>query len=288
MIGQEIQANRHRWSRGKIISAVLFGIGLLLAIYAFWIEPDRLVVHQVSVNLPSWSEKLGNLRIAAISDIHAGAPHISQKKLHELVERTNAQQPDLILLAGDFVIQRVMGGTFMKPELLAAELKSLKARIGTFATLGNHDWWYNAPHVKVTLEQAGIRVLDNQAVKVDQNSFSFWLVGFADEWEGRPNIIETMKQVTDDSPIIAFTHNPDLFPSIPNQVALTIAGHTHGGQVALPLIGRPIVPSKYKQRYAAGHIVENGKHLFVTTGVGTSIIPVRFGVPPEIAILTIN
>ena len=261
MTEQEVQTTRHRWSRGKIISAMLFGIGLLLAIYAFWIEPNRLVVHQAQINLPSWPAALRGLRIAVISDIHAGAPHISQNKLRQLVEFTNAQQPDLILLAGDFVIQRVMGGKFMEPETIAAELRHLNARLGTFATLGNHDWWYNAPRVKVALEEASIRVLDNQAVKVDQDSFPFWLVGFADEWEGNPNIIETLKQVTDDSPVIAFTHNPDLFPIIPNQVALTIAGHTHGGQVAIPLIGRPIVPSKYKQRYAAGHIVENGKHL---------------------------
>ncbi|MGH9802309.1 MAG: metallophosphoesterase, partial [Blastocatellia bacterium] len=151
-----------------------------------------------------------------------------------------------------------------------------------------HDWWYNAPRVKTALEEAGIRVLDNQAITIKQGGKVFWLAGFADEWEGNPKVAETLKQVTDDSSIIAFTHNPDLFPVIPNRVSLTIAGHTHGGQVALPLIGRLVVPSKFKQRYAVGHVIENGKHLFVTTGVGTSIIPVRFGVPPEIAILTIN
>lgn len=280
------ETDKRRWSRRKIIFVVLFGIGLLLAVYAFVIEPSRLVVRQVTINLSS--SELRGMRIAAISDLHAGAPYISQEKLRHLVELTNAQQPDLILLAGDFVIQRVLGGKFMEPATMAAELKHLKARQGVFATLGNHDWWYNAARVRVALEEAGIRVLDNQAIKVEQNGKPFWLVGFADEWEGNPKIIETLKQVTDDSPVIAFTHNPDLFPGIPNQVALTLAGHTHGGQVALPLIGRPMIPSKYKQRYAAGHIVENGKHLFVTTGVGTSIIPVRFGVPPEIALLTIN
>lgn len=280
------ETDKRRWSRRKIIFVVLFGIGLLLAVYAFVVEPNRLVVRQVTINLSS--SELRGMRIAAISDLHAGAPYISQEKLRHLVELTNAQQPDLILLAGDFVIQRVLGGKFMEPAKMAAELKHLKARQGVFATLGNHDWWYNAARVRVALEEAGIRVLDNQAIKVEQNGKPFWLVGFADEWEGNPKIIETLKQVTDDSPVIAFTHNPDLFPGIPNQVALTLAGHTHGGQVALPLIGRPMIPSKYKQRYAAGHIVENGKHLFVTTGVGTSIIPVRFGVPPEIALLTIN
>jgi hypothetical protein len=84
--------------------------------------------------------------------------------------------------------------------------------------------------------------------------------------------------------IIALTHNPDIFPLVPPRVAITLAGHTHGGQVYLPLIGRPIVPSRYGQRYAIGHIEEGGRHLFVTSGIATSIIPVRFLVPPEIVI----
>lgn len=89
-------------------------------------------------------------------------------------------------------------------------------------------------------------------------------------------------------PIIAFTHNPDVFPEIPSRVALTIAGHTHGGQVHVPIVGRPVVPSQYGERFAAGHIEEGGRHLFVSTGLGTSILPVRFRVPPEISILTVR
>lgn len=279
---------RQRWTRGKIMMLALFSIALLLAIYALLIEPNRLIVHRESITLASWPAELRGMKIAAISDIHAGAPHIKLDKVRRLVELTNAQQPDLILLPGDFVIQNVLGGSFVEPTALAAELKHLKANYGVFATLGNHDWWYNAPRVKSAFEEAGIKVLENLTEKIERNGKTFWLAGFADEWEGNPNIAETLRQVADDSPIIAFTHNPDLFPTIPNRVALTVAGHTHGGQVALPLVGRLVVPSRYKQRYAAGLVIENGKQLFVTTGVGTSIIPVRFGVPPEIALLTIQ
>jgi predicted MPP superfamily phosphohydrolase len=106
--------------------------------------------------------------------------------------------------------------------------------------------------------------------------------------EGNPDITSALARVNNGAPIIALTHNPDIFPSIPARVALTIAGHTHGGQVAFPIIGRLIVPSDYGQRYAIGHIVEGSKHLFVTSGVGTSIFPVRFRVPPEISLLTID
>lgn len=279
---------KRRWSRGKITVVSILTIGLLLAVYAFVIEPDRLIVREAAINLPSWPAEFKGLRVAAISDIHAGAPHIKLDKIRQLVEMTNAQQPDLILLAGDFVIKNVIGGSFIQPEILAAELKNLKARNGVFATLGNHDWWYNVTQVQKALEEVGIRVLENQTVKIERNGQHIWLAGFSDAWKGNPNVNETLKQVADDLPIIAFTHNPDIFPGIPTRVALTIAGHTHGGQVALPLIGRMFVPSQFGQRYAAGHIIEDGKHLYVTTGIGTSIIPVRFGVPPEISLLTIN
>lgn len=279
---------KHRWTRGKIIFLSLIGVGFLLAIYAFVIEPNRLVVRQTTITLSGWPEELRGLRVAVFSDLHAGSPHITLEKIRRIVETTDAARPDLILLPGDFVIQDVLGGTFIEPEVFSVELKNLKARDGVFATLGNHDWWYNAPRIQAALEKAGIRVLENQAVKIERSGKAFWLAGLADEWEGNPKIEETLKQVTDSAPVIAFTHNPDLFPAIPSRIELTIAGHTHGGQVALPFIGRPVVPSRFGQRYAVGHIIEDNKHLFVTPGIGTSIVPVRFGVPPEVSVLTIN
>src|SRR5262245_35163912 len=123
---------------------------------------------------------------------------------------------------------------------------------------------------------------------IDRDGAAIWVAGIGDKWEGNPNIDSALAKAGDSATIIAFTHNPDIFPSIPARVALTIAGHTHGGQVALPIIGRPIVPSDFGQRYAAGHIVEGSKQLFVTSGIGTSILPVRFRVPPEISLLTID
>ena len=97
----------------------------------------------------------------------------------------------------------------------------------------------------------------------------------------------TLGAINTDHAVLAFTHNPDVFPDIPESVSLTVGGHTHGGQVYIPFVGRPMVPSEYAGRYASGHIIENGKHLFVSTGIGTSILPVRFFVPPEISVLTL-
>jgi predicted MPP superfamily phosphohydrolase len=285
---QDQPANKNRRSRAKIILLALLCCLVFLAIWAFVIEPSRLVLRETRITEPSWPASLRGLRIAVISDLHAGSPYITLDKIHQIVAATNAAQPDLILLPGDFVIQGVKGGSFMEPEAIASALKGLRARFGVFATLGNHDWWYNGPRVKKAFETVGVTVLENDATMIDRDGAAIWVAGIGDKWEGNPDIASALAKVGDSAPVIAFTHNPDIFPSIPATVALTIAGHTHGGQVALPIIGRPIVPSDFGQRYAAGHIIEGPKHLFVTTGVGSSILPVRFRVPPEISLLTLN
>ncbi|HEV7858670.1 MAG TPA: metallophosphoesterase, partial [Pyrinomonadaceae bacterium] len=248
----------------------------------------RLIVKEETLRLPAWPNELGNMRVAVISDVHAGSPFIGAEKLREVVERVNQTNPDLILIAGDFVIQDVLGGHFIEPEIIAGELKGLRARYGVYAVLGNHDWWYDGERVRRALQNAGIRVLENEVARIQKDGHSFWLAGLADFWTRPQKIGETLRQVSDAGPIIALTHNPDIFPDMPARVALTIAGHTHGGQVNLPLIGRPKVPSTFGQRYAAGHVEENQRHLFVTTGIGTSIIPVRLCVPPEIVVLTLT
>jgi predicted MPP superfamily phosphohydrolase len=176
----------------------------------------------------------------------------------------------------------------MEPETIAGELKALHARYGVYAVLGNHDWWYDGERVRRALQAAGIHVLENEVARVQKDGHTFWLAGLADFWTRTQRIEGTLRQIPDAGPVIAVTHNPDIFPNIPARVSLTIAGHTHGGQVNLPLIGRPKVPSLFGQRYAAGHVEENGRHLFVTTGIGTSMIPVRLGVPPEIVVLTLK
>ncbi len=132
-------------------------------------------------------------------------------------------------------------------------------------------------------------MVEETAAKLDTPAGPVWVAGISDLWTGRHDIAAALSLVTDhEAPVILLTHNPDVFPTVPKRVSLTLAGHTHGGQVLLPFIGRPIVPSKFGQRFAAGHIVEAGRHLFVATGVGTSILPVRFRVPPAVAILTLS
>lgn len=272
----------------KIVTAALM-LGLVCTlVYAFFIEPNRLVMHEETIQLQNWPASFNNLKVAVVSDLHVGSPFIDAQKLQLIVTKINQAQPDLIVLLGDYVIQNVWGGKFVEPEIIAENLKGLRARYGVYAVLGNHDWWYGDERIKRALEANGIRVLDDDVARIEQNGQAIWLAGLKDAWTNRTDIEGTLRKVTDENPVIALTHNPDLFARIPTRVVLTLAGHTHGGQVNLPLVGRLRVPSMYGQRYAAGHIVENNHHLFVTTGVGTSIIPIRFRVPPEIVILTLT
>ncbi len=274
-----------------MLKTLVFSLGILLtglAVWAIVIEPSSLRVENYSVAIPGWPVHLSGLRIAILADLHTGSPFNDLNKLREIVGTTNAADCDLILLAGDLVIQGVLGGTFVPPEDSAGILKMLSAPLGVYAVLGNHDWWLNAQRVRKALEAVQIPVLEDDAVEITGRRGSFWLSGISDFWEGAHDVTRALSKVPSTMPVITFTHNPDVFPDIPPRVALTIAGHTHGGQVALPVLGRPVVPSRYGERFAVGHIVEQGRHLFVSTGLGTSILPVRFRVPPEISILTVQ
>lgn len=285
-------------SKKKVVVAVLLVVFASLAAWAFWLEPASVTVTHVTLRVPRWHAEHRGLKLAVLTDLHVGSPHVGLDKLARVVERANDERPDVVLLLGDFVIggpkdeggERggVLGGTFVEPEPIAEELKRLSAPLGVYAVLGNHDCWFDCGRVARALEAAGVRVLENSAARVESGGRAFWLAGVADLWTQRPDIAAALRQVEGEDPVLLLTHNPDIFPGVPARVSLTVAGHTHGGQVNFPLVGRPVVPSRFGQRYAMGHVVEGGRHLFVSGGVGTSIIPARFRVPPEIVILNLE
>lgn len=264
-------------------------VGLLLACWAFGWEPSRLTEKNHALTISGWPAACSGYRVAVVSDIHAGAPYVGLEKIDRMVAMIGKQKPDLILLPGDFVIQEVLGGSFIAPEELAQRLKPLLKQAKVYAVLGNHDAWLDSARVKSALENAGIPVLEDRAIAVVKNQCRFWLVGLSDYNEGQHEYVQAFARVPKHEPVLAFTHSPDVFPDIAaSEFSLLVAGHTHGGQVALPFLGRLIVPSKYGDRYAIGHVRENHRDLFVTPGIGTSILPVRFGVPPEISYLRLQ
>ena len=150
-----------------------------------------------------------------------------------------------------------------------------------FAVLGNHDWKQAGDRMWSALTAAGIEVLENRAVPAGD----FHVAGLADLRLRRPDLPTTLATVPPGEPVILLAHDPDVFPYVPDRVALTLSGHLHGGQVAIPVIRRPALPSRYGERYARGHVVEEDRHLYVSSGIGTSGLPLRFLAPPEVVVL---
>jgi predicted MPP superfamily phosphohydrolase len=258
-----------------------------LALDAFWLEPSRLVVVREELDIPGWPASLSGLRVALLSDLHVGSPHWGLARLPELVARVEREQPDLIVLAGDY-LNDLKPGAVVPPGPIAYELGALHAPLGVVAVLGNHDGWHDGMGMITALSAQGIHVLDDQSLRIDARGASFCVLGLTDAETRTRSPQEELALASPGLPLLVVVHEPDIFHQLDARVSLTLAGHTHGGQVSLPFFGPPIVPSTFGRRYARGHIVEDGRHLFVTSGIGTSKLPVRFGVPPEIAILTLR
>jgi predicted MPP superfamily phosphohydrolase len=247
------------------------------------------VITRADIALPQWPAGTRALKVAALADIQAAGPHLTAERVAMIVAQVNALEPDIILLLGDYVSQMRLSTSHVPPKATAAVLAKLQAPLGVHAVLGNHDWWLDGRYLRRLLEDAGIQVYENQARLIDAgDGRRVWIAGIADLSTGTVDRPGTLAHATDDAPLLLMSHSPDVFPDVPKRVALTLAGHTHGGQVNLPVIGRLMVPSRFGQRYAYGHIIEDGRHMFVSSGIGNAILPMRYGVPPEIVLLRIG
>ncbi|MGE0627964.1 MAG: metallophosphoesterase [Hyphomicrobiaceae bacterium] len=282
--------------------------------YAFAVEPLlRLEITRYPMTPHGWPPDL-KLRLAVLADIHAGDPYMSLSRIAGIVARANALNPDAHLLLGDYMTSHRWQTRRIRPEEWAPVLAGLKAPLGVHAVLGNHDWWEDHAaqqrqqgpiESRRALERNGIPVYENDVVRLQKDGRSFWLAGLGDQiafrsrrragFTGVDDLKGTLAKVTDASPVILMAHEPDIFPQVPSRVALTVSGHTHGGQVRL-LGYSPVVPSRFGNRYAYGHVVETRTegpqpeacHLVVSGGLGCSIAPVRLFMPPEIVVLELG
>lgn len=268
----------------------LVAAGAALAAWAAWIEPRRLVVRRETLHLAGWPPELDGLRAGVMADLHSGVPHMGRAAIARAVARLAAEEPDILLLLGDYVDASTLWGGRLAPEVIAGELAALRTPLGSYAVLGNHDWYRAPDRMWTALEAAGILVLENRAVPVDAPGGRLWIAGLADMRHRRPDIARTLRDVPNDprEPVLLLAHDPDLHPHVPARVALTLSGHIHGGQLRIPLLRRPAVPSYYGERYARRHHDDGGRRLYVSSGLGTSGMPVRLLAPPEVVLLELR
>ena len=265
-----------------------YALVLMLLCYMFWWEPDSLRVQTHRLELTDWPERLHGLEVAVLSDLHMGAPYMTLDKLQEIVNLTNQQQAGLVLISGDILVSDFFLKTDITLDAIAQMLAKLRAPLGVWVVLGNHDHRVGVEPLKQALARAYINLIEERSVLLNYNGKGFWLAGVSDVRKGQPDMNAALKGIPQQDPIILMTHNPDLFTDLPPWVNLGIAGHTHGGQIALSFLVAPLVPSEHGLRYLGGHIKELGHDLFVSTGLGTSMWPLRLGVPPEISLLTLE
>ena len=303
--------------------------------YAVAVEPMRgPMITSYAVQPPRWPAGL-KLKIAALADIHACEPWMGPRRIEHICDITNRLGADLIVLLGDYTTAHRYVSGQVAARTWAGILGQLKAPLGTWSILGNHDWWSDADalwrgegptEARVELERSGVRVLENDVARLSKGGVPFWLAGLGDQialvrsrlsprsrrarelataelrlgpgnaastaspgrrFIGVDDLPGTLAKITDDAPVVLLAHEPDIFTSVPDRVGLTLAGHTHGGQVRV-LGWSPIVPSRYRNRFAYGLAREGERSIVVSGGLGCSVMPIRFGVPPEIVVIDVG
>ncbi|MDF1741737.1 MAG: metallophosphoesterase [Verrucomicrobiales bacterium] len=246
--------------------------------YGSLIERHWLDITRTDIPLASRYNHLDGLKIAVMGDFHFD-DWGSRSLIASAVKVVNEEPVDAVILVGDYISDQVGA---MEP--LCEELSHLRPRFGTFGVMGNHDCWHFDLAIPNLLEKAGVQLLRNRAIDCGE----FAIAGLDSYWGGSPDIEFTVKDLDPEKPILSGWHEPDTFDYYKDpRTVLQVSGHTHGGQVRAPFYG-PLLLPEFGRKYPYGHYRNENSSLFVTRGIGTLNLPVRFLCPPELAILTMR
>ncbi|HEU0097639.1 MAG TPA: metallophosphoesterase [Allosphingosinicella sp.] len=275
-----------RWVRilQRLFLATTFA-AILLVGFSYWTAVSDPVVRSARVAVAGWPSGQPRLRLLLMSDIHVGGPDMPPERLRRIVGQVNRLKPDLVLIAGDFVTDKRLATRHYSHDEAVAPLAGLRPRLATVAVLGNHDHWRDAGAARRALARAGIHLLENEAVQLGPVAVG----GLDDDFTDRADLAATLAALRAlKGPRLILSHSPDPFADPAPDVFLMLAGHTHCGQVAPPLIGPLSTMSDYGRRYACGLVREGGRTLVVTAGLGTSGIPLRLGAVPDLWLVEIG
>jgi predicted MPP superfamily phosphohydrolase len=279
-------SSRRGWLRPSRL--VLAAIGLLLALLAGKAWQDTMAeprVRRLTLELPGLAMNSPPIRLALLSDVHVAGPDMPPARVARIVRQVNALHPDLVLIAGDFVSDRRLATRHYTSAQAAAPLGELRPRWATIAVPGNHDHWRDAAGVRRELARQGIIVLANEARRFGPLAVG----GLDDDFTGHADLAATVAALDALGGVpVMLSHSPDPFPDVPGRIGLVLAGHTHCGQIRYPWGGTPATMSRYGDRYACGVVRESGKVLVVTGGLGTSVLPFRFGTRPEVSLIELR
>lgn len=269
--------------RASLKKMGLAAAGLVLGTTAvnLAVERHRVQITRPRVRIRGLPQSFEGLRICHITDVHHG-PFLALEHVHDAVSLALEQNADLVVLTGDLSHKREWS---VAPVWDA--MAPLDAPLGVYGVMGNHDWWHGIRASRQGAQHAGIEMIDNRAVSLQRNGERIWLAGVGDMWADRPDLEGALGDVPRDEPVILLTHNPDFADEMHDpRVGLMLAGHSHGGQISLPVIGPPTVPCR--REYTAGLVRTDVSQIYISRGIGMAAVPLRFNCRPELPVFELT
>lgn len=282
MIAAEKRRPR-RWLRWLLLLAF---VGAALLAKGYWNATRDPLIRTATVEVADWPVGQPPLKLLLLSDIHVAGPDMPPERLVRIVGELNRLKPDLVLIAGDLVSEKRTATHIYTAAEVVAPLGDLRAPLGVVVAPGNHDHWFEPDALRGALQKQGLRVLQNEAVKLGP----LIVGGVDDDYSGHDNVPATlaaMDRLGPGVPLI-LTHSPDIVPAVKRPVAAIFAGHTHCGQIRFPFIGAISYVSRYGDRFACGDMTDKGQRVFVGAGLGTSLLPLRYNTPPDAWLVTLG